>query len=198
MKGCGQVQRFFAQAPGGGPATGGDARECGQPAAGWESAMALKGDLKNVQLADLFQTLTSNNQEGVLRLRWQDQTKEIYFGRQGITLLNPQIQLRRRLGDMLVEADVIERGVLDEALAQQAKTGEYLGAIMTDMGAITEEQLQRVLSRQIEEEIYTLFGLESASFEFGEVAPPEGVPVSAYFRVDGIVLEAARRMDEWQ
>ncbi|MFO0982533.1 MAG: PQQ-binding-like beta-propeller repeat protein [Planctomycetota bacterium] len=160
--------------------------------------MALKGDLKNVQLADLFQTLTSNSQQGVLRLRWGDQEKAIYFGRQGITLLNPQITARRRLGDMLVEAEVIDRTTLDEALAAQARTGHYLGEILRDAGAISEDTLQKVLTRQIEEEIYALFSLETASFEFGEVPPPQGVPAHAYFRVDGIVLEAARRVDEWR
>ncbi|MEW6747235.1 MAG: PQQ-binding-like beta-propeller repeat protein [Planctomycetota bacterium] len=160
--------------------------------------MALKGDLQNVQLADLFQTLSQNRQEGVLRLREDDREFRVYFHPSGVSLLNPSIMARRRLGDMLVEAGLVSPGGLETALAVQAQTGKFLGEVLVARGLLSREKLEVLLTRQVEEEIYGLFHLRRASFEFRE-GPPSGEmpPTRGFFHVDAIVLEAARRVDEW-
>jgi len=54
--------------------------------------------------------------------------------------------VRRWLGDTLLNAGLVTKAQLDEALAVQGKTGEKLGALLVGMGVITETDLLRTLS----------------------------------------------------
>ncbi|GAC1417046.1 MAG: GspE/PulE family protein [Actinomycetota bacterium] len=61
----------------------------------------------------------------------------------------------QRLGEVLIEAGVIDQGTLDAALSHQRNTQSSmarhvrLGAVLVDMGVITEEGLARSLSAQL-------------------------------------------------
>lgn len=54
-----------------------------------------------------------------------------------------------RLGDLLVEARLISRPQLDEALAAQQSSGKRLGRVLVDRGWVTAQQLSQVLSYQL-------------------------------------------------
>ncbi len=58
------------------------------------------------------------------------------------------IQLRKRFGEILVEAGVITNSVLTGALQAQKKSGLSLGRILEDMGAISDWDITSCLARQ--------------------------------------------------
>jgi MSHA biogenesis protein MshE len=55
-----------------------------------------------------------------------------------------------RIGDLLVDAGEISPDQLDQALGQQKTAGKKVGRILIEMGAITEERLLKVLSKQLD------------------------------------------------
>lgn len=57
--------------------------------------------------------------------------------------------MRIRLGDMLVQARIVETAHVDEALAIQKAEGGRLGAILVELGYVSEVQLAQVLSNQL-------------------------------------------------
>ncbi|MFS8639470.1 MAG: GspE/PulE family protein [Symbiobacteriaceae bacterium] len=59
------------------------------------------------------------------------------------------ILYRGRLGDYLVEQGWIDRAQLEEALAEQRRTGRRLGDVLVAKGFITRRQLQAALAAQL-------------------------------------------------
>ncbi|MBF0439189.1 MAG: Flp pilus assembly complex ATPase component TadA, partial [Magnetococcales bacterium] len=57
----------------------------------------------------------------------------------------PPAQQRRRLGDILLEADIINRDKLTIALTEQKKTGEQLGRIIVKLGFVPEQVMRDLL-----------------------------------------------------
>ena len=57
-------------------------------------------------------------------------------------------QLRKILGQLLVEKDLVAKDQLDQALAEQKRTGEFLGAVLIRRGLLSHEQLLQVLAEQ--------------------------------------------------
>jgi type IV pilus assembly protein PilB len=55
----------------------------------------------------------------------------------------------KRLGDLLIEAKVITPQDLTDAIAEQRRTGQLLGATLLRMGLVTEEVLMRQLQLQL-------------------------------------------------
>ena len=56
---------------------------------------------------------------------------------------------RQRLGDVLLERELITRAQLDEALHRHRSNGRSLGEVLLSMGAITQEQLTWGLSEAL-------------------------------------------------
>jgi len=56
---------------------------------------------------------------------------------------------RKRFGEMLVEYGLVEPEKLEEALEIQGKTGEKLGKILKDMGAVSKQELIEILGIQL-------------------------------------------------
>ena len=54
-----------------------------------------------------------------------------------------------RIGDLLIEARVISQSQLEEALADQKKSGRKLGQVLIDNGFVTEDQVLQTLSEQL-------------------------------------------------
>ena len=60
------------------------------------------------------------------------------------------IREKLRLGDLLIRAGAITQDQLDQALAEQKRTGLQVGRCMLSMGILTEDQLMNTLSEQLE------------------------------------------------
>ncbi|WP_158175116.1 GspE/PulE family protein [Grimontia hollisae] len=59
------------------------------------------------------------------------------------------VKLRKRLGDLLVEEQIITEENLRTALARQSQTGRKIGDTLIEMGILTEAQMLDFLSRQL-------------------------------------------------
>src|SRR5947209_13567371 len=57
--------------------------------------------------------------------------------------------MAKQIGDILVEKGLVTPEELQRALAEQEKTGEFLGSALIRMGCISEEQLLQSLSEQL-------------------------------------------------
>ncbi|MDF5543106.1 GspE/PulE family protein [Vibrio parahaemolyticus] len=60
-----------------------------------------------------------------------------------------KIQLRKRLGDLLVEEGIVSEDQIQQALSAQRSTGQKLGDALIDLGFITEKQMLEFLSQQL-------------------------------------------------
>lgn len=60
-----------------------------------------------------------------------------------------QVKLRKRLGDLLVEENVISQAQLDTALGSQKSTGRKLGDTLIRLGFLTEQKMLVFLSQQL-------------------------------------------------
>ncbi|WP_337880323.1 GspE/PulE family protein [Rheinheimera sp.] len=62
-------------------------------------------------------------------------------------MLKPKLKMR--LGDLLVHEGIISEAQLQQALAQQQKTGRKLGSSLIDLQFLSEDQLLRFLAQQL-------------------------------------------------
>lgn len=59
------------------------------------------------------------------------------------------VKLRKRLGDLLVEEQIIAEADLTSALQRQSQTGRKLGDTLIEMGILSEDQMLNFLARQL-------------------------------------------------
>jgi len=159
--------------------------------------MAIKGSLKEASLPDVIQLLFFGRRTGCLALADRQRFGSIYFDDGWITYATI-VNRRDRVGDVLLRAGTITREQLDQALSMQRMArGRRLGEILVSLGALAPEELRRVLRIQLEEAVYALFGWTSGTFTFEAGLRPEWESDLERINPENLLLEGARRIDEW-
>ncbi|MBK8976750.1 MAG: PQQ-binding-like beta-propeller repeat protein [Planctomycetes bacterium] len=186
---------------GGGPSRDATAR----PAPGTEPAaqVTMRGDLDKINLADIFQTLALSKLEGLLCISTQIDKREIYFRDGLVRCLMPQRLETLRLGQRLVRAGLITTDRLRSALLEQKRSQTQLGTVLVQQGVVAESDIEDIVANQLQEELFSLFTWRRGSFEFYKGPPTDQVLVdriekSPEFESNGLLLEVARRADEWE
>lgn len=166
--------------------------------------MGFQGSVESFSLADVFQNLAMNQQTGTLRVFVQNGSeRHVYFEAGQVKFLSHGTQKPLLLGEILIGRGVATEDQVAQALARQAEVREPLGACMVALNFLSQEQVEEIVRHQIEEEIYDLFGWEKAQFEFVDGPPAPGLFVDQTagkgpkLPISHLIMEAARRVDEW-
>src|SRR5690348_14226058 len=161
--------------------------------------MAIKGSLKEASLPDVLQLLALGQKTGCLSIADRQNFGYIFFDRGRICYASI-VNRRDRLGDILVKHEKISQQQLEDGihLQGQSKNREKkLGAILVEQGAITQGDLERYMRVQIEESVYFLFTWTQGTFNFEADVRPERQDFLVAINPESLLLEGARRVDEW-
>lgn len=159
--------------------------------------MPIEGPLKELGIQDVLQMLDLSQKTGVLTVRSQRMMDEaVVHVVRGELAFASRRRSMRLLGQQLLRAGKLTEPELERALDLQRKDPKQrLGAILLEMGSVDRTELDRQLRFQIEETIYDLLAWNEGYFRFEETdETPEG-PIRV--RVDSLLMEGARRLDEW-
>lgn len=159
--------------------------------------MAIKGSLTEASLPDVLQLLAMGKKTGCLSVTHRSNFGSIYFEKGKISFASI-VNRRDRLGDSLVKSGVLTPEQLDAAIGLQAMArGKRLGELLVEHGMIEREQLNAQMRVQIEEAVYFLFTWTEGSFNFESDVRPENQDVLVAINPEVLLLEGARRCDEW-
>src|SRR5436190_9202842 len=159
--------------------------------------MAIKGSLREASLPDVLQLLSMGKKTGCLSVADRNNFGYIFFDQGWITYASI-VNRRDRLGDILVKSGLITQEHLEAAIARQAKERDKrLGELLVDNGALSRADLERYMRVQIEEAVYFLFTWSSGTFSFESDVRPETQDFLVRISPESLLLEGARRVDEW-
>jgi tetratricopeptide (TPR) repeat protein len=159
--------------------------------------MAIKGSLKEASLPDVIQLLFLGRRTGCLALADRHNFGTIYFD-EGHIVYAAIVNRRDRLGDILLRSGKITAAQLDAAIArQESDRDRKLGEILLELGALGRPELESHMRLQIEEAVYYLFTWTSGTFNFEAGVRPEQEDFLVRINPEYLLLEGARRVDEW-
>lgn len=166
--------------------------------------MTFSGDLNGINLADVFQNIHANRATGTLLVESRAGERYVFF-REGMIAA---FSLGRGKGLPIAE-QLVKRGLVNAkrmaAMTRKRKSSRrLLRTLLAEAGDLSEEQFRDTLGTITSEHIYELMRLREARFEFTEgEAPPRVFDTetkATQLRLDpsGVLMESARRMDEWE
>ena len=162
--------------------------------------MALEGPLKDLHIQDVFQLLDLGRKSGVLRVtsELRQTAGTVCFDRGGVVAAAVGSD-SQPLGARLIRTAKITAADLDRARSMQSGGDERrLGDILVELGAISRRELHRQLKAQIEEAVFELLRWSEGYFRFEEGATCHAaVEAPVRFPTEALLMEAARRIDEW-
>lgn len=165
--------------------------------------MAFEGDLKNLPLADVLQSIHQNNLTGTLSVKDTKGERRVAFSGGYIVAYRPA----PGDGHPVIDA-LAKRRIVAKAEAEKARSGflgkrKTLRMALAQRGLVKEEDYQRVVKEDVLEGIYELFLETDRTFRFEDGQPDlaqwdqDQLCAELKLAAAGIVMEGARRTDEW-
>jgi tetratricopeptide (TPR) repeat protein len=159
--------------------------------------MAIKGSLKEASLPDVLQLLSMGKKTGCLAVTHRSNFGYIYFDKGQISYASI-VNRRDRIGDILVKSGLITVEQLEAAIeAQKKQRDQRIGELLVSQGAVTKDGLHAQIRLQIEEAVYFLFTWKEGTFNFEADVRPEEQDLQVSINPESLLLEGARRVDEW-
>ncbi len=159
--------------------------------------MAIKGSLKEASLPDVIQLLFLGRRTGCLALADQHNFGTIYLD-EGQIVYASIVNRRDRLGDILLRKGRVTAEQLQKAIEAQDDDRQHkLGEILVGLGILSRAELEEYMRLQIEEAVYYLFTWTSGTFNFEAGVRPEREDFLVRISPEALLLEGARRVDEW-
>jgi hypothetical protein len=162
--------------------------------------MSIRGPLRELGIHDVFQLLDLSRKTGVLKVTSELRQNEgtIWFENGAVVAAgirsNPH-----RIGELLLHAGKIrEEDLLRANSMQQDGDIRRLGEILVTIGAISRRDMEHLVRAQVEEVVFTVLSWSEGWFQFDEGVGSD-IPRDASIRIstEAVLMEAARRIDEW-
>lgn len=168
--------------------------------------MSLQGQIEETGLGPIIQTLSLNRYRGTLRIETEANSQFFFISEGEIVLVRQVKRDPVRLGDLLVSAGHITEDQLKSALTEQRETGRSrrLGETLVGLGLVDQAKIEQAVRDKFEEDFLDLFLLDRGRFEFIFGLTPEALfgPDERLERItlhtSSLMMEAMRRVDEWQ
>lgn len=167
--------------------------------------MSLVGRLEDLALPDIFQIISLSKKTGTLVIRSRRGAGLVVF-KDGQVIQAASDIIREPLGNILVSQGMIDSGTLTQSLNEQRKQPDKpLGMILVEMGSVSQQDIEGVIRKQIEEIVYDLLAWEEGffNFELGEIAPKDKIEVDTQdfllrsgINTEFLLMEGTRLLDE--
>jgi Domain of unknown function (DUF4388) len=162
--------------------------------------VAIEGPLKELHIHDVFQLLDLGRKTGILRVtsELRQNAGVVYFDDGAVVAAEIRTN-PHPLGALLLRAGKVSEEELARAIAVRAsRDGQRLGDVLVEMGALTRRELDRQIRVQVEEVIFELMSWSEGYFSFEEGRiPADFGDATVRIPTESLLMEAARRIDEW-
>lgn len=164
--------------------------------------MSFYGDLKSIHLADLLQNFEAHALTGTLSIGSSSGTTTNLYLKHGRLALLSQPG-RQSVPEMLVARGAIPAEKVEAARNKRKGTKKLIVDVLQLMGAIDREPLRHLAQLALTDDLCDLVATCEGQFKFseGQIPPrvfdPEERRLELAIPVGPLLLEAARRADEW-
>ena len=167
--------------------------------------MGFAGNLRTLSLPEVVQTLARIQATGILRLAADEGHRDVVFNQGAIIGVEFKLGGERQA---LLQRMIMQNKLDATAAASISAAGSETQVVQSliEQGLVTDDDVNEARQRQAEEELISLCTWEAADFVFHD-ATPDDTEASALvdkfsslgltINSSSLLMEAARRIDEW-
>lgn len=163
---------------------------------GGDAVLKLAGEIRTPgALSDIVSLAAQSQWTGELIVLAEIGTRSFYFDHGTVIHASTTVP-EERLGETMYRFGVITREQLGKVVSVSAESGKRVGETAIDLGFVPAEQLYSMMARQVEEVFYSAVHVSEGSFYFFDRYEEKNIIRRHNLNAGGLLLEAARRMDE--
>ena len=155
----------------------------------------LEGNLSVFQPISVMQMLNLAGATGELSVAGESNSANIFFERGNVTfagITNRSV----KLGEFLVREGLVTKSALEGVLKKRGRRKKRIGDLLVEAELIKQSQLKRAVEAQIMDVIYEVVRWQCGSFSFEKNKTPPAREVRIDIPLDHLLLEGLKRLDE--
>ncbi|HET7435575.1 MAG TPA: DUF4388 domain-containing protein [Thermoanaerobaculia bacterium] len=156
----------------------------------------LHGSLGAFRLAEVLTLLSTSRKSGTLTLESDDRRATIFFS-DGAVVFAGTNQEPFRLGSILLRRRTITREQRDAIDQRMRREGGQFGALAVQDGILTQDELRDYLKVQVSEIVFDAFVWSGGVFAFSPALELPAHAVKIAIDLPNLIMEGARRIEEW-
>jgi hypothetical protein len=157
--------------------------------------MGLNGDLATFSLGSILQLVCDERKTGVLTVYNQKKKYQIILNNGNIVYALGS-ENEARIGTVLLKTGIISSEQLQQGLVVSQKKKQALGKVLVDSGVVSIEKLKEILYKQAEEILFQILIWNKGEYSYEDMQINFTHMVLIKMDSRGVILEAARRIDE--
>ena len=159
--------------------------------------MDLGGNLQVLDPPSIFQLLNMSTMTGELKLVTIDSVASFYF-KQGELIYATMDKKKKKLGRFLIEKGWITEDQLYEALKEfwLHQGAKRIGNILIEKGFLEKDSLIEAIQDQIKDVVYNVLSWNEGQFIFFRGVEPMEEDILLDVKMDHLILEGLKRLDE--
>ncbi len=159
--------------------------------------MAIRGTLSEASLEDVLQLLAVGQKTGCLSIAGESAFGTMHFDR-GRLVYAGVVNRRDTLSERLIRAGVATADALAMVRESAAiQDDRDLAEAILAAGVAERESVAPIYRAQVEDAVYHLVTWKRGTFTFEADSQPSGRDALISVSIDSLLLEGARRVDEW-
>ncbi len=163
---------------------------------GGDAVLKLAGEIRTPgALCDIVALAAQSGWKGELIVLSEVGTRSFYFDGGNVVGASTTVP-EERLGETLYRFGVINREQLEKIVSTSNVTGKRLGEAAIELGIVAAEALYAMMARQVEEVFFAAVHVSEGAFYFFDRFDEKNLLRRHNINASGLLMEAARRMDE--
>lgn len=161
-----------------------------------DAVLKLAGEIRTPgALCDIVALAAQSGWRGELIVLSEAGTRTFYFD--GGTIIGATTTVPdERIGETLYRFGEVTREDLDKVVRASAETGKRFGEAAVESGIVSAEKLFSMMARQVEEVFFAAVHVSQGAFYFFDRFDERNILRRHNLNASGLLMEAARRMDE--
>lgn len=161
--------------------------------------MAIEGPLRELPLPDVFQLLDLSRKTGTLSVYSEQHGRPAVIHFDAGAVVGAEIpEEASRLGHLLLRSGKISERAMQLAREEQGRQPHRpFGTVLVEMGLARPEDVRQQIRVQIEQTVFELVRWTDGYFRFEEGEPNPPGTLAVRVSTEALLMEAARRIDEW-
>lgn len=163
-------------------------------------AVALRGNLEDFGIADVFQLVGQQRKTGILEFKGLDGRRvRLRFDHGAVVSAAPaESRAHESLGNMLVRCGCLTRPQVEGLHAECEPSGQSMPRLAVARGVISQEEIDKIEALLTRETIFEVLRWSGGSFDFRTQQVLHRREFETLLRAEQILMDGLRMVDEWQ
>jgi len=161
--------------------------------------VALRGNLKDFGIAEIFQLVGQQRKTGVLEIAANDYTVRLAFAEGAVVWASPVTTSDDAVfGEWLVRCGLMTAPQLSRLLTESEASARSLASLVVSNDVVSERDIEQISELITRDTIFQVLRWSGGSFHFSAESVQHDKPLEKLLPAEQILMDGLRMVDEWQ